>query len=239
MNSLKYFIPAIGILLLLSSCSNTKNAEEKTATPTTPFVASIIKPDSVINITLDDTSREQLKTEGKKMAYAAQFALARELKLAIKRDGVEGAVTFCSDRAMQITDSISVANQAEIKRIALKNRNPENKMDNNETILFKQYIVNYINGAPAYPSLSWDENANPVYYYPIYTKALCLNCHGTAGKEVLPEVAERIKTLYPDDLAMNFEKGDPRGLWKITMPGYRITDFGDPQVVNQKTLIVE
>ena len=47
---------------------------------------------------------------------------------------------------------------------------------------------------------------------------LCLQCHGTPGKDIAPETLAAIQKLYPDDKATGFKLGDLRGLWRITFP---------------------
>ncbi|MBL0007555.1 MAG: hypothetical protein IPP25_10375 [Saprospiraceae bacterium] len=36
-------------------------------------------------------------------------------------------------------------------------------------------------------------------YYPIQTARMCIKCHGTLGTDILPETAERLHLLYPQD----------------------------------------
>jgi hypothetical protein len=55
------------------------------------------------------------------------------------------------------------------------------------------------------------------YYQPIFLdKGACLICHGNPGTQISDETLEKIKALYPNDLATGFELNDFRGAWKIT-----------------------
>jgi hypothetical protein len=47
---------------------------------------------------------------------------------------------------------------------------------------------------------------------------LCLQCHGTPGKDIGPETLAAIKKIYPEDKAIGYQLGDLRGLWRITFP---------------------
>lgn len=53
------------------------------------------------------------------------------------------------------------------------------------------------------------------YVEPILTQPLCLTCH---GKVLAPEVAARIRELYPEDEAVGFEVGDLRGVFWVELP---------------------
>ncbi len=64
--------------------------------------------------------------------------------------------------------------------------------------------------------LAIDENGHPVYYKPIILTNNCLVCHGKPGESIPDNLAEKIAELYPDDKAINFEAGHPRGMWAIT-----------------------
>ncbi|NOX86909.1 MAG: DUF3365 domain-containing protein, partial [Chlorobi bacterium] len=147
-----------------------------------------------------------------------------ELRKAIKEGGIVNAISFCNKRAMEITDSISLAEKVYIKRLAKKYRNPVNDMSKNESNIYKGFIINQLS-KKWYPAMiTWNEKGEPVYYNPIIVDALCLKCHGIPEKDIKPEVAEKIAELYPDDKATNFKVGQLRGMWSITFPEYRVTD---------------
>ena len=44
---------------------------------------------------------------------------------------------------------------------------------------------------------------------------LCLTCH---GKELAPDLAAKLRELYPDDQATGFSLGEIRGAFTITQP---------------------
>jgi hypothetical protein len=52
------------------------------------------------------------------------------------------------------------------------------------------------------------------YVEPIRVQPMCLVCHGDA---IVPEIAERLDALYPDDDARGFREGDFRGLFWVTV----------------------
>lgn len=224
MMKINFLILSLTLLVLLG-CDNPKNTSDKKDVKEyvkKEYVPVTIKPEVVVNITLTDSLRYQLKERGRVIAAETQKALKRELMNAIAEGGAVHAVSFCNTRAMEITDSISLAETVKIRRIANKFRNPLNEMDTVLHNLYKGYLVNFMNGGRPYATISWDDNGNPVYYYPIKTGGLCLNCHGKVGEDINPEIAAKIAELYPNDKAVDFRLNDPRGMWEITFPEYRV-----------------
>lgn len=206
----------------MTACGNQKATKETAAKK--DYVPVSITPKTVTSITLNDSMQRVIKARGRDISKKTASALKSELQAAIMSGGPEKAVMFCSTRAMEITDSISVSEQVIVQRLAKKNRNPLNQMDENQSNLYKGYVLTFMNKERPYANVGWNEEGNPIYYYPITVESACLNCHGTPGQEVNPRVAQRIAELYPDDQAMNFKQGDPRGMWAITFPEYKVVD---------------
>ncbi len=210
------------VTILISSCHNQNQKKEKTQKKEYTPVA--IHPDKVTNIVLDDSIRNMLLERGRELAGITQLKLKQELRKAIKQGGILNAISFCNKRAMEITDSISLAEKVYIKRLAKKYRNPVNDMSEDESKIYKAYIINHLSKKWSPAMITWNKKGQPVYYNPIVVDALCLKCHGAPGTDIKPEVAEKIAELYPDDKATNFRAGDLRGMWSITFPEYMVTD---------------
>ncbi len=153
-----------------------------------------------------------LMQRGDSIANAMQEVLLQNVMQATKKGGPEYAVTFCNERAMPLTDSLSKEYNCKIQRISDKYRNPANKPDgNDEAVLQKIRSSN-----PAKPFLV-SENGKSIYYKPIkIAMPACLNCHGTEGREIAMKTLEVIRQKYPNDLATGYKEGDFRGMWKIT-----------------------
>jgi hypothetical protein len=131
---------------------------------------------------------DTLKKRGKVISRSSGKALIEQLQQAIGKGGIGYATTFCSEKAMPLTDSLSAVHNAQISRVSHRNRNPANVM----------------------------RDEQPVYYHPIKIKSgLCLNCHGTKGKMLAESTFNKIRTEYPNGEAIGFEIGDLRGLWKV------------------------
>jgi len=224
---MKILIAGLSILMAGFSCSGptTKQAEagQKDAQIKEEHKPIEIDYGYPENIELNDSIKAELSAKGMKITSKTRAALINELYKTIWTKGVENAVSFCSERAIQITDSISKTEMVMIKRLAKKYRNPDNAMSDNEANLYKGYVVQYINGQQMNPTIGWDEKGRPVYYQPIFTEKVCLNCHGKPGIDIKPEVMEKLARLYPDDKAIDFKRREIRGMWAITFPEYKVT----------------
>ncbi len=203
-----YIIIGITLSIIISSCSsnNTEDSNEK----------DINDNVKVSYIHQDDQTFDAIKKQGAIIAKQTQVELGTALKNAILKGGHEYAVNFCNLEALTITDSMATNKDVIIRRLAKKNRNPENAMDEVESKIFKQYVMEYLQAKPMKPRIAINGEGHPVYYKPIITNDMCLSCHGKPGETMSTGLAEKIKEQYPDDKAINFDSGHPRGMWAIT-----------------------
>ena len=77
-----------------------------------------------------DTTDYQEK--GLKLATQAKNTLGKNLVNAINTLSAENALSFCSTRAIALTDSVAASLDVKIKRVSDKNRNPQNAANNDE-----------------------------------------------------------------------------------------------------------
>jgi hypothetical protein len=151
---------------------------------------------------------------GDSIATSMQEVLLKNVMQATKAGGPAYAVSFCNERAIPLTDSLSERYNCRIQRISDKYRNQANKP--NETD--KAVLLQMSTSNPVKPLLL-SENGERIYYKPIkIAQPACLNCHGNEGKEIAITTMEAIMKKYPDDLATGYKEGDFRGMWKITFP---------------------
>lgn len=207
---MKYYLKVVclSIVVLIVSCtSNTKSNSEEKKSYDGVRVSYIFQ---------NDAQSKSLKKRGALITKLSTLALGKALKKAIKEGGLEYALDFCNDEATKITDSLSKSNGVIIKRVARKNRNPKNKTNAIESKIFKQYIMEWLTNKTLTPKLAINENGHPVYYKPIILNSSCLVCHGKPGENIPENITAKITALYPDDKAINFENGHPRGMWAIT-----------------------
>lgn len=157
---------------------------------------------------------------GDSLTSEAQKNLISSLQKAIEEGGFEHAISFCKENATAITDSKLSTEEIQLKRVAIKNRNPQNVPDADEALIIDAYAYNAENGIDNQPNIQKIENGEVF----LYTKAImfpggiCSNCHGDPDSEISSEVFKSIKKLYPADQATGFKPGDLRGMWSLKIP---------------------
>lgn len=147
-----------------------------------------------------------------KVADAFQETLQGELKAALKQGGPIMAASVCSEAAPAIAKTQSEDSGAEVRRVALRNRSPGAQVTANMRphydTLAKAPLVNGLPATRIWKTHSADgERINFMRAVPMQEKP-CAACHGT---DVAPDVANHIRTLYPDDRATGFSPGEMRG----------------------------
>ena len=124
------------------------------------------------------------------------------------QDGPANAIEVCSEDAPAIAASLSV-DGVRMGRSSHKLRNPDNAPAEWLGPVIDAYASGERELAPVVVTL---EEGRTGYAEPIRVQPLCLACHGTT---LAPDVADRIKTLYPDDAATGFSDGDFRGVFWV------------------------
>lgn len=162
----------------------------------------------------DDISIYEKK--GGELVEATQRELASNLVGAIQEKGTEGALEFCNIQAIPLTDSMSVALEAHLKRVTDQPRNPDNLANKSELEYIRSAKLDLSEGKEVSPSIQYI-NEKVTGYYPIITNQLCMQCHGKEGSQIDNATLEKIKTLYPDDQATGYDIGELRGIWVVEM----------------------
>lgn len=122
-----------------------------------------------------------------------------------------GAVEFCSKNAMDITKQIAVKNGLNIKRVSIKNRNPQNAADAMDAKVMAAF-EEALKKDKKMPEFATVQDAGKIKYYePLVISEACVICHGKEAS-IAKETADKIKKLYPNDKAVGYEIGDLRGL---------------------------
>lgn len=161
---------------------------------------------------------------------AARIAKAREaikglaeglkerLVGAMKAGGPIAALDVCKIDAPKVTAERSAASGMDVARTALKVRNPGNAPDDFEKRVMEKFVADLKGGADAMKlehAEVVEKDGKKVFRYmkPIMTAGTpCLACHGA---ELKPEVAAKIKDLYPADQAVGFSAGEMRGAFTV------------------------
>jgi Protein of unknown function (DUF3365) len=171
---------------------------------TTAFYSSPTPPPQVVDY----------RKLGDSISLQAQQTLIKNLLGAIQKGGSDYAVTFCNERAMPLTDSLSKKYAVSIQRISAKNRNQKNVAS-----LFDKKILALFEST-AVPSLKdtlIDTPKGYVYYKPIKIgMPTCLQCHGKPKVDINEATASTIRKKYRFDKATGYAMGELRGVWKLT-----------------------
>ncbi|HAY71285.1 MAG TPA: hypothetical protein DCX89_05290 [Saprospirales bacterium] len=177
---------------------------------------STYKPESEASVEQVSYTQEELMIKGKEIAGQINASLQEALKKAIEEKGFEGAISFCSLKAIPITDSISQKENVLIQRVSHKARNPENQAGSEDMKIIERYLQISQDTLAKKQATMVAQHEKKIFYAPIYVaNSLCLNCHGKPDKEILPSLGKAIAEKYPDDQATGFTMNDFRGLLKI------------------------
>ncbi len=165
---------------------------------------------------LTDKEKEEYISKGKEIAQTTVKKLGSNLMKHMKEGGPQQAIPFCNATANPLTEEMAKKYSVSIKRTSLKIRNEENKPNEAEETILKQYLASISNNEELKPIVSKDKAGKVHFYAPIKLEAKCLACHGTIGKEVTVKTDSILKALYPNDKATGFKIGDLRGIVNIT-----------------------
>lgn len=155
--------------------------------------------------------------KGQQLAMKTKSILGKNLMGAIKANGTANALSFCNEKAILLTDSMANALNASIKRVSDKNRNANNLASQQELDYIIKAKAELASKGEITPQLQETESAY-LGYYPITTNKMCMQCHGQVGKQITPEVTQKISTLYPNDKATGYKPNQLRGIWVVEFP---------------------
>ncbi|MDH5717517.1 MAG: DUF3365 domain-containing protein [Spirochaetia bacterium] len=181
---------------------------------------------SVININCKESISEEEKL--KKTAEISKISarlyggpLVDMLFMTMHDKGVKNAVEYCGGYATEYTKkTVPKIEQRmiqdfnikslDVRRTALKLRNPGNKPSETEEKVLLEWEEKYKKNEEINPAFF---NDNGIYkgMLPIkMTSPDCLNCHGSEERRH-KEAYAKIKELFPEDKAVDYELNDIRG----------------------------
>lgn len=146
--------------------------------------------------------------------------LKGELVAAMRAGGPSAAIHVCNERAPEIAQSISSAQELEVGRTSLRVRNPDNTPDAWERSQLDAFLGLIAEGADpatleAVDLVETNGGTMVRWMKPIMMEDVCAACHGS---EVDPDLLAEIQTLYPEDQATGFVPGELRGAFTVTLP---------------------
>ena len=132
---------------------------------------------------------------------------------AIQSGGPMNALDVCNIEAMPITSGVSDEHNAEVSRVSLKNRNPNNAANDWQRIVLEDFDKRAAAGESietmaSHEFVETDGKTQLRFMKALPTGGPCLACH---GQELNGDLQARINELYPDDKATGYTLGDVRG----------------------------
>ena len=160
---------------------------------------------------IDSEIYTKLQRTGHEVSNKAQATLLANVGMAIQKGGPENAIEFCNLNAASIVDSLSREHNCIISRVSGKNRNPGNSLASaSDRELWKIFEKQNLTDTVV------QQGNHLVFYKPIrIAMPACLKCHGNPETDINTATKEKLKQLYPKDLATGYQLNDFRGLWKI------------------------
>lgn len=209
---MKYYLLLIAIFLFLTSCKDSPKTANQ-AIDKTSGTELLVDQSHLGKVSID--TLEKYKKLGQKYASRTKAALGKKLVQAITDKGPYGAVEFCNINAIPLTDSLSLAQGAKIRRVTDKPRNPLNKADEKELSYISEFKEILASAKAVEPILDTIDGQID-FYYPIITNAMCLQCHGVPEEQIATSTLVLLDNLYPSDRARNYHENEIRGIWAIS-----------------------
>jgi hypothetical protein len=147
---------------------------------------------------------------------STKAVLGKNLLSAIKTKGTAEALSFCNERAVVLTDSMSLEHNTRVKRVSDKNRNAINAANEMELAYIKHAHDVLASGGNIEPHVQ-ELEGKMIVYYPILTNAMCLQCHGKPEEDIKPSTLSKLHMLYPQDKGVGYEENELRGIWVVEM----------------------
>lgn len=189
------------------------------ALPILALVAGCTKEQQNEPAQLTDELEADIINQGNQATAALFGELSSKLKAAMQSGGTEKSITVCKEMAQPTTRSTSdsFAN-LKLTRISLKPRNPVNKANSFDQKVLHDWEQQISEGAQLPAALvKLQSDSSAVYYKPIITGEVCLNCHGDPA--AFPQAFQaKLNELYPDDQATGYQIGHLRGAFRVEFP---------------------
>ena len=155
----------------------------------------------------------QLKQEAVSIVKKFGGTLKPALKNALQSGGPAHAIQVCSEQAPAIASQLRNETGWYIKRVSLKNRNPEGVPDAWERKVLEKFDERQAAGESA-DKMAYAEVVDGRFRFMKAqgVEAVCLNCH---AQEVTAEVEAALKARYPQDKARGYSLGQIRGAFSL------------------------
>jgi hypothetical protein len=161
----------------------------------------------------------QLLAQARSVAASVPPKLLAVLQEEIAKGGPEGAIDVCRVKAPQMAKEASEKTGWSIRRVSLRNRNPQAVPDAWERAALEEFDRRAAAGenpATLEKGEVFVENGVRSYRYmkALPTQQLCVACHGPA-EQLSPQVQAKLAQHYPADRATGYSPGQIRGAMTI------------------------
>ncbi|MGM0525100.1 MAG: Tll0287-like domain-containing protein [Pseudomonadota bacterium] len=147
-------------------------------------------------------------------ATQLQQRLGKVLMTTIKEQGHIAAIDVCNEQAPEIASAVSEELSLSVGRTALKVRNPDNKPNNAQQDVLKEFEERWQQSKASVPTETYvNDDGHTVWMKAIVMQPQCAACHGNS---IEPELKQAISERYPNDKATGFDVGDIRGAFVVT-----------------------
>lgn len=155
----------------------------------------------------------------------AKAELGKNLLNAISSKGAAYAVSFCSEKALALTEEMSKQYNVRLKRVSDRPRNQSNLANDEELTVIKNFKTQLEKKEKLTPAFRETETEF-IGYFPIETNQMCMQCHGKKDTDIHSSVYENILKNYPEDKAVGYSENQIRGIWTVMIQkknneGYR------------------
>lgn len=155
------------------------------------------------------SSSGELQAEARQIVQQFVGELKPTLKKAMGQGGPTQAIAVCSEKAPAISKNLSKQSGWQVKRVSLKQRNPNAAPDPWERQQLKAFDRRQAAGeAPAQINAAERVNGTFRYMQAQGVEPLCLSCH---GENLASAVQDALQRFYPNDEATGYQLGQVRG----------------------------
>jgi hypothetical protein len=174
---------------------------------------------------------EAVSDLGAPVASELVRTLVGHLTAAMEDGGPSGAVEFCSEEALPLTEQVraQASDGFELKRTSFRTRNPLNSPDEAEEAALEYFEkILAAGGDPPESYVQQVSESEYRYYRPLFVAEPCTQCHGQI-EDLDPAVRSVLEDRYPTDLATGYSPGDFRGVIRVSVPAAAISMVTRPE----------
>ena len=162
---------------------------------------------------------EIAKEKAKHIVHDFHTMMRTGVQRNFENGGILQAAKFCANKSSKLIEQFdnNLESGISIKRISLKNRNPDAYPQKDEIKILEAFDLLEKTSVylPEIVQLK-KENIYKVYFPATMSKKSCKQCHGMQ-QNMNKEVLGVFKTKYPNDKALGFKGGQVRGAVVVTV----------------------